>query len=64
MEHYNRNISVRGLVMLLMIIINGIVLTRTLTQDTYWYWALVVTIPLLCFVIWDEAIAKHRSRVK
>ena len=44
----------RGMAMLVSWIANAIVLRNGLVYDEKWYWALVLTIPMLLFILIDR----------
>jgi glutamate synthase domain-containing protein 2 len=52
-------VSVRGIIINLLLIVNAVILSLALTQSAGWYWALVLTLPLLVLGIRDVLQKKH-----
>lgn len=44
-------IPVNGIVVLLLILLNVVIMKEAYTTNANWYWALVITLPLLLLVI-------------
>jgi membrane protein implicated in regulation of membrane protease activity len=61
-----KQISIKRMIMLLLILANIIVLRNGLTNSTKWYWALIATVPVTAIVIiygrrWEQS-GKHMNR--
>ena len=51
MLHKEKNVSVSGTIILLLVISNVLILKVAFIQNENWYWALVVSLPLLLIAI-------------
>jgi len=54
MKRNQRQVSVRGMVICMLVIVIAIALKLAYTVNAKWYWMLAVTIPILAIVIWRE----------
>jgi hypothetical protein len=54
-----QHISVGGAILLIVVLLNTIILQTAYTGNDTWYWALLVTVPLLFIAIWDRQQKKH-----
>ena len=58
MSQNQQMVSARGMAMLISWIANTIVLRNGFVINEKWYWALVLTVPMLLFILMD----KHKDR--
>ncbi|MBD0286037.1 MAG: hypothetical protein ICV79_11535 [Flavisolibacter sp.] len=54
MSRNPQTVSAHGVAMLLSAIANAVVLRNGLTINEKWYWALILTVPMLLFVLMDK----------
>jgi glutamate synthase domain-containing protein 2 len=59
MSHKEKYVSVSGIIILVLVIINVLVLKIAFIQNGNWYWALIITLPLLLMAILDVHQSKH-----
>jgi hypothetical protein len=52
-------VSTSGIILSMLIFINAVILKTANTVDERWYWALLVSVPLLLIAIWDIRQKKH-----
>lgn len=52
-------VSVSNLIIITLVLINAIVLSAAYTSNEKWYWALIITLPLLLLGIYDVRQKKH-----
>ncbi|MBD0296069.1 MAG: hypothetical protein ICV51_10050 [Flavisolibacter sp.] len=49
-----QTVSAQRMAMLLSVIANAVVLRNAFIMDEQWYWALVLTVPMLLFMLMDK----------
>ncbi|MDQ3846532.1 MAG: hypothetical protein M3342_21360 [Bacteroidota bacterium] len=54
-----RQVSISGIVISILVLINAIIIKAAFTEDEKFYWALLVSIPLLLIAIRDVLQKKH-----
>ena len=59
MIEYKRGVSIRGLILGIILLLNGIILNTAYTVNERWYWGLLVSLPLLLIAIRDIRQQKH-----
>lgn len=59
MLHKEKNVSVIGTIILLLVILNVLILKIAFIQNESWYWALVITLPLLLIAVLYVRQTKH-----
>jgi cytochrome bd-type quinol oxidase subunit 1 len=47
----SKEISINGIIMLLLILVNIIILKKGLTTGNQWYWVLVFTVPIIAIAL-------------
>ena len=52
-------VSIRGIVLSMFIFMNAVILKTATSVDERWYWALLVSVPMLLIAIWDIRQKKH-----
>lgn len=55
----HRKISISGIIVLFVVLLNAVILKTAFTENENWYWALVVTIPMLLIALKDIFQKKH-----
>ena len=59
MLHNEKDIPVSGMIVLLLVILNVLILKVAFIKNEDWYWALVITLPMLLIAILDVRKRKH-----
>ena len=59
MTRNHKIVSISGITLLLMLLINTVILRHAYTSNTDWYWVLIITLPLLIIAIIDTQQKKH-----
>ena len=59
MKQKEKNPSVSSTIITLLLMVNIIIVSTAYTAGPHWYWALVVTLPLLLLALWDRRQKKH-----
>lgn len=59
MLRYKKQFSVSGAILLTTVLLNAIILERAFTANSNWWWALLVSLPLLAIAIWDRQQKRH-----
>lgn len=57
-----QQVSAGGMILLITVLLNAIILKTAYITNEQWYWALLVTVPLLLIAIWDKRQKKHTIR--
>jgi glutamate synthase domain-containing protein 2 len=55
----HRKISISGIIVLFVVLLNAVILKTAFTENESWYWALLVTIPMLLVALKDIFQKKH-----
>ena len=61
MSNKEKNTSVSGITMLLLVFLNALIIKNAFIQDEKWYIALVITLPLLLVAVLFNRQKKHRA---
>lgn len=59
MLHKEKNVSVSGSIILLLVFLNAFILKFAFTRNESWYFGLIVTLPLLLVAIYNGRQKKH-----
>src|SRR5690349_4215026 len=54
-----KEISISGMIVLFVVLLNAAILKAAFTGNGNWYWALIVSVPLLVIAIKDRLQKKH-----
>ena len=63
MLHNEKYSSLRGMIVLLLVILNVLILKVAFIKNEDWYWALVITLPMLLMAILDVRKRKHAIQI-
>ena len=62
MLHNEKDIPVSGMIVLLLVILNVLILKVAFIKNEDWYWALVITLPMLLIAILD--VRKRKDAIQ
>ena len=64
MSGNNRVVSISGIILLFIVLLNVVIAKHAFTVNTTWYWALLVTLPLLMLAIFYSRQKKRYTNNK
>jgi len=59
MSGNNRTVSVSGIILLFIVLLNVVIAQHAFTDNAAWYWVLLFTLPLLMLAVYDKHQKKH-----
>lgn len=52
MSGNNKEVSIDGIILLFIVLLNVVIVQHAFTNNTAWYWALLFTLPLLILAVY------------
>jgi hypothetical protein len=53
MSSNNREVSIGGMILLFVVLLNVVIVQHAFIRNANWYWALFFTLPLLMLAVYD-----------
>src|SRR6476620_8924356 len=55
----SKQVSVRNMILIILVLLNAVILSKGFTTNEKWYWLLIISLPLLLIAIRDILQKKH-----